>query len=642
MSKLSFWFLLITLSLTVLAASEEKPTPKFPRGKGAELISDLKEGKIYGSLKNMARDKSKTMQLVGRAYIHQSKDQLLVGNTMVLIGWLGVQKIDEPNKIIGFKEPIVSSFMFKPGTEIKGVELPTFGEVTYVIQAVNDLEQNKFDIQDLKRSRKIKAPVGQNDDPTRNLNSTPKIQAIEVGPQDLGDPLTHETRINDLVDSNKNSNSNNVSPSRSSGYSSFSNLGYNSTNELPNFQSHNPIDRTNRFNYSNPPDQRSAPVLEPNVTIELTEEGCVPEHDALQEKVIITARSRKSENGRIIDEGVCERTLECYQVKRDYLCNQCLDEINLPDRKVYARYMEYWFDKGSNRHNLGIKIDSVPFTIIEDSTGCAYQATGDYCSKMSRLGYINKFGIFKTIEDCRVIEDAKRFPIRTTQEGCPLIHDFVNNFSIIQSRVFFIKNGREHTVSSCAPISEAEHIFTDVGCSPVRHVNNNWIHFARRMLAVDGRQEFITNECEPNSNNGINAWASLIGSADECANQYLHDFDAGKSYIKKRYFYYDPRQGREHNKIYVTPCIRTNDVLEHQYQHEGAWEHDDEKLGSRPKLVTYITHNGARIKIDIARIRGNEELMPYVLEVREENNKIFHVYTRADGSIYKKFIKEAL
>lgn len=636
MSKLPIWFLLIILSLTPLAVSEEQHTPKFPRGKGVELISELKEGKIYGSLKNMASDKSKTIQLVGQAYIHQPKDQLLVGNTMVLIGWLGVQKIDEPNKIIGFKEPIVSSFMFKLGTEIKGLELPTFGEVAYVKQAIDDLEQNKIDLQDLKRSRKIKAPVGQNDDATRNLNRTPTIQAIEPDPSD---PLTHETRISDLVDDNKNIS--NVAPARSNGYSSFSNLGYNSTNELPNFQSQNHADRTNRV-YSSSPNQTSATInLEPTVTVELTEEGCVPEHDTLQEKVIITARSKKSENGRVVDEGVCERTLEFYQVKRDYLCVQCLDDINLPDRKAYARYMEYWLDKAAHHHNLGIKIDSMPFAIIEDHTGCAYQATGDYCSKMSKLGYINKFGIFKTIEDCRVIEDAQRFSIRTTQEGCPLIHDFVNNFSIIQNRVFFIKNGREYTVSSCAPISEAEHIFTDVGCLPVRHINNNLIHFARRMLAVDGRQEFITNECEPNPNNEINAWANLIGStADECANQYLHDFNAGKSYLKKRYFYYDPRPGREHNKIYVTACIRSNDVLEHHYQHEGAWEHDDETLGSRPKLLTYITHNGSRIKIDIARIRGNEELMPYGLEVREENHKIFHIYIRADGSTYKKFIKD--
>lgn len=639
MNKLSLWFLLITLSLTVLATHEEQYTPKFPRGKGVELISDLKEGKIYGSLKNIAKDKSKIMQLVGQAYIHQPKDQLLVGNTMVLIGWLGVQKINEPNKIIGFKEPIVSSFMFKPGTEIKGVELPTFGEIAFVNQAIDDLEQNKIDIQDLKRTRTIKAPVGQNDDVTKTLNRTPTIQAIESDPKDLSDPVTHETKISYQVDNHKNSS--NVAPARSNGYNAFSNLGYNSTNELPNFQSQNYADRTNRFSYSNSPNQKSIPInLEPNVTIEVTEEGCVPEHDALQERVIITARTKKSENGRVVDEGVCERTLEFYQVKRDYLCDQCLDDINLPDRKVYTRYMEYWIDKKANRHNLGIKIDSMPFTIIEDHTGCAYQATGDYCSKMSRLGYINKFGIFKIIENCRVIEDAQRFPIRTIQEGCPIIHDFINNFSTIQSRVCFIKNGVEHIVSSCTPISEAEHIFTDVGCLPVRHVNNNLIHFARRMLAVDGRQEFITNECEPNPNNAINAWANLIGSTDECVDQYLHDFDAGKSYLKKRYFYYDPRSGREHNKIYVTACIRSNDVLEHHYQHEGAWEHDDEELGSRPKLATYITHNGAMTKIDIARIRGNEELMPYGLEVREENHKIFHIYTRADGSIYKKFIKE--
>ena len=160
------------------------------------------------------------------------------------------------------------------------------------------------------------------------------------------------------------------------------------------------------------------------------------------------------------------------------------------------------------------------------------------------------------------------------------------------------------------------------------------------MIIIDGRQEIITQECEPNTQNGINAWANLLASNDECKDQYLHDFDAGKSYLKKRYFYYDPRRLPEHHKIYVTPCVRSPDFLEHQYRHEDRCEHDDEKLGSRAKLATYINVNGTMVKIDMAKIRGNEELEPYTLAEVQENNKIFHVYTRADGSIYRKFVRD--
>jgi hypothetical protein len=44
--------------------------------------------------------------------------------------------------------------------------------------------------------------------------------------------------------------------------------------------------------------------------------------------------------------------------------------------------------------------------------------------------------------------------------------------------------------------------------------------------------------------------------------------------------------------------------------------------------------------IDAARIRVHDELEPYTLEVRQENNQIFHIYTGADGSIYRKFIRD--
>ncbi len=638
MIKLVIKILLITLSLPIFSVDEEKLTPKFPAGKGAELIGDLKEGKIYGSLKHMAQNKANTIQLVGHAYMQPAKDPTLAGNTMVLIGWLGVQKINEPQKIVGFKEPIVSSFMFKTGTEITGVALPTFGEAVYLEQAIDDLEHNKFDIKDLKKLRTIKAPIGQNDDfVVKLISPNTKIQPVKLDQANNDLAAIHEVQISDLVNNNISGSPSSVAIPRSSGYGSFADLGSHS---LPNFQNQNPDHRTNiRFGDQHPQDQKPAKVG-PDVTLELTEEGCMPEHDALQEKVIITAKTRKFENGKLVEEGACERTLECYPVKRDYLCEQCIDEINVPERKAYARYLEHWFDKGTNRHNLELKVDRNPFAIIEDHTGCGYQVVDDYCSKMSKLGYFNKFGLFKVVEDCRLIEDTPRFPVRNTMVGCPRIHDFVNNVSTIQSRSFFTKNGREHTVAGCTPIGEADHIFTDLGCHPIHHVNNKFIYFVRRMIVIDGRQEIITQECEPNPQNGINAWANLLASSDECRDQYLHDFDAGKSYLKKRYFYYDPRRLPEHNKIYVTPCVRSHDFLEHQYQHEDRWEHDDEKLGSRAKLATYINVNGTMVKIDVAKIRGNEELEPYTLAEVQENNKIFHVYTRADGSIYRKFVRD--
>jgi hypothetical protein len=630
MNKLCVWFLLIICSLQAVAI-DDTTTPKFPRGKGAELIGELKEGKVYGSLKNMAREQAATMQLIGQSYLHQPREHLLVGNVMVLIGWLGVQKINDPSKIVGFKEPIVSSFMFKPGTEFKGVELPTFGDITTVEQAIQDLEQNKVNLEDLKKARIIKAPIGQTE--AINFKNISKGKTVGLEPQEDKALVANETMIGNFLGTENNNV--NHADLKSSNYNPINNSGY-TTHQLPNFQALDARHPNNARERGSDPIRSEAAIL-----VEMTEEGCTPEHDVLQEQVFITARSKKLQNGQVVDEGVCERTLECYPVKRDYLCDQCVDEINSTDRKAYARYMEYWIDKNSNHHNLGLRIDPVPFEFVERNNGCPYQITGNYASKSSKIGYVNKFGIFKTVEDCRVVTDTPRFPVRTTTNGCPYLHDFIDNVSTIQSRVVFIKNGREHTITSCTPIEEVEHIFTDLDCMPIYHRNNNVIHLARRMIIVDGRQELITHECEPNPTNGINAWANIIGSSEDCINQYLHDFDAGRSYIKKRYFYYDPRAAHEREKIYVTSCIRSNEVLEHQYQHDGAWEHDDEALGSRPKLATYIVHNGVRSQIDGAKIRGNEQLEPYVLEVQEVNNKIFHVYTRVDGSIYKKFVREA-
>ena len=131
MKRLAISIVLTFVSLSVIGKqpinTEEETTPKL--SKGAIIEEDLKVEKkmnvykIYGSLKDIDKGKSDKMRLQGKVYVSPCKDKSLKGYNIANIQWLGVQKIDSVDKVVGFKEPIVSSFMFKDGVDVKNIQI---------------------------------------------------------------------------------------------------------------------------------------------------------------------------------------------------------------------------------------------------------------------------------------------------------------------------------------------------------------------------------------------------------------------------------------------------------------------------------------------------------------------------------------
>ena len=632
MKRLAISIVLTFVSLSVIGKQpiniEEETTPKL--SKGAIIEEDLKIEKrmnvykIYGSLKDIDKSKSDKIRLQGRVYVSRCKDKSLKGYNIANIQWLGVQKIDSVDKVVGFKEPIVSSFMFKDGADIKNIPLPTFGDEQDLVRAISDLEQDKIDLEDLKRKRKFKPVYGKQDKSTRWLVNRKRAKQVHVANNlsDLKEPelgqgsemgLDENGLPNDANNSRKTSND---GQSNSNGGQPNLNAGGHENNNLPGFQTnggaisrkdktqpsntmdtekpkqttiykHSPgynLYRLDRIDEDNPPaidgdavvvakdkngrqkvyfvrdrnfirsrdgrlasketginindltidaqgkvikddknreyvdkiindlmfdfngnlesDKEEAIDFGPEVRVELTEEGCNPEHDILQERVIITARARKIENGKVVDEGVCEKTLETYPVKRDYLCDDCVDEVDLGNKQAFARYQEHWFDKTGERHDLGIKVDEGrPFNIFEESRGCPYDIESEegYAIKTAKLGYLNRFGIFMLVDGCKISDKSEKFKVAETADGCSQLK--VNGERHVQTRLVIKKDGKTVEVRECRPSNIA-----------------------------------------------------LLQDRTPCAGQYVHDLENGKSYPLAQYYY--ENEGQKH---YVSECQKMAD-----------------------------------------------------------------------------------
>ena len=342
-------------------------------------------------------------------------------------------------------------------------------------------------------------------------------------------------------------------------------------------------------------DKEEKPIdFGPEVRVELTEEGCNPEHDVLQERVIITARVKKFEGDNLVDEGICEKTLESYPVKRDYLCDDCVDEVDLGNKQAFARYQEHWFDKNGERHDLGIKVDEGhPFNIFEESRGCPYDIESEegYAIKTSKLGYLNKFRLFIPVSGCEISHDSKKFKITETADGCSQLK--LNGERHVQTRLTIKKDGKTIEVRECRP--------SDI---------------------------------------------ALLQDRTPCAGQYVHDFENGKSYPLAQYYY--ENEGQKH---YVSECQKMADYLDHQTEIK-EWSHDDKNLISKPILSVCVNDDDGS-KVAVKEKTGDN--VPY--EKMEDQTKptanfhyqgcykitrtqLFNAYRRGDGSTFEKLVGE--
>lgn len=615
MKKLAISVLCLSLSLPVFAekqkVSEEEVTPKL--SKGAIIEEDLKIEKkmnvykIYGSLKDIDKDKSDKMRLQGKVYVSPCKDKSLKGYNIANIQWLGVQKMDSPDKVVGFKEPIVSSFMFKDGIDIKNIPLPTFGDEQDLVRAISDLEQDKIDLEDLKRKRKFKAVYGRPEENAEWLVAERRTKKVNIG-KGAKSANAVESGVGSEMglgenglpnDSNNSRKSKTDSQTNSSGGQLNLNTDGSNANNLPGFNGSASYAGKNKedlnLDLKNKDDGKGEPKTtdSANINVELTEEGCNPEHDVLQERVIITARAKKIENGKVVDEGVCEKTLETYPVKKDYLCDECVDEVDLNKKKAFARYQEYWNDKNGERHNLGVKVDEgLPFNIFEESMGCPYDMETEegFAIKTSKMGYLNKFGIFIPVVGCSISDKSEKFKIAETADGCS------------QLKV----NGERHVQT--------------------------------RLIIKKGNKAIEVRECRPSN-------IALLHDRTPCAGQYVHDFENGKSYPLAQYYY--ENEGQKH---YVSECQKIAEYLDHQTEIKD-WSHDDKGLISKPVLLVYVDDEGSKVPVK-EKVGDNVPYEKLADQTKPTENfhyqgcykvtrtQLFNAYKRGDGSTYEKLVGE--
>lgn len=382
--------------------------------------------------------------------------------------------------------------------------------------------------------------------------------------------------------------------------------------------------------------------------VRLTQEGCTPRVDLVQGRVVIRSRVQTFQDGNMIKEDPCTDTLETYPIKKDYRCEDCTDLVDFERRVAYARFRYYWLDGEERRHEISAHLETDetrPFPFIEDPALCAPELDipHNLAYRQAETVYFNRSNGRIKVAECRRLQGAPPVPMTLTHQGCTPVHDFAANRSKERKRLIFNVDGIEHVALPCHKADPAlAHEFVTSVCAPIHDLSRNLVTpMARRRIRTSQGLEFITDECEPYGQS-----QALKSTAQGCEGEYVHDFEAGKSYLKKRW--YHTLGG---SPSYLTGCLRSDDFLTHQIEIKG-YRHDDPAKVSRPKTALFITpHQSQKIEISRPQVRSNAPTTPYVL-VREEQrpsarqptveggyrlthvDKV-HIYRRADSSIFE-------
>jgi len=678
------------------------------KGQEVILLCPIENDKSVGSIEQLLPEKHQNSQLVGCVRKSPTPDQK---EYLFQIAWTGLQDKTDKTKQIAFEKPMVSTFKTRQKSLKKGQSLPIMGDVEQLLKATQQLETEKTDVQALKRKQFAKNPsaTGRSvevettidlhpnalaDAQQNRVNTTPQFQEglthqsglirdtglhmtqdlnnatldVNAAQKSPGAGLNRDARhyfannaevpgvqqgTPDAPHVNRNMNHPNArengvpigrnrGANRDAGFPDLNAAGFNP----PNVNNGNPLG-DNPLAFDAAPEREAEPEG-PEISYESTTEGCYPTIDRPHERVVIQNRTLKRENGAIVEESACADSLEMYPINKDFLCEGCTDQVEIPRQRAYARFKEYWLDKENQRQNLSDTLYvelTRPYVFSEESGYClpSINLQRGIAHRQVETVYYNLFNARTVVEACHTTPHHAPVLINETTHLCPMVHDFANNVSREQKRSIFTLDGIEREALACHPVDPTfPHEFVRTGCRPLVAANGAFIDMVKRKIRTPTGSKIISEECEPAANNALQT------TRDGCEGEFFHDLIAGFSYLKKRYYY--PHGA---NREYMTGCLRTTESLAHQTELNG-YQHDDQNLHSTPRFLVYIeSPEQGRLIVDPAKVivalgQTNYTLLRnehrptseqyYEGCYRRTKTQSINIYTRADGTLYERLI----
>lgn len=371
------------------------------------------------------------------------------------------------------------------------------------------------------------------------------------------------------------------------------------------------------------------------------EQICEPKIDEKQNRVVNRNKILTYSNGKLIHEGECVDTLKFYNIEKDYNCSECDDKIDFIKMKASATYKKYWIDEYGRKKYISQNIfidEDQTFDIIRESNNCQPIIDIQNMQVYPALEYVylNRVNTKKTAKGCHKSDKEPPVTIKYSIKGCIPTSDFQQNWSILQRNAVYHWKGEIKEVIPCTEFGRPiPHEFDTALCKP--HISMNAKHallLGKRFITFNNEKIIINDQCEP-----FDQTIPLQQTREGCEGLYEHNFDAGKTFLKKRWYYQINNE-----KEFVTECLISDEFLLHNQSIVG-YKHDDQNKLSFPIITISIVSDNVNYSLSIKN--GNPIPYEYIKDEDKITNQFMYdgcykltktihtkLYKRLDNSTY--------
>lgn len=350
------------------------------------------------------------------------------------------------------------------------------------------------------------------------------------------------------------------------------------------------------------------------VRVDITSEGCKPRIDYANDRVTIQNKSITWQGDKKVKETECMDSLENYTIKRDYNCAACQDKIDLDAGFAYPVYESYWTNKVGERQVLTSQPEvdkEQQYPIVAEKGNCEPLVDLEAMEVFPKieLVYRNRVNARVVAKECHKDLESAGASISETTDSCTPTHDFENNWSILQKMGIFALDGRNYTAFDCREVGHPIRHEFDTGVCPMNiDLDDGQVAImGKRCLEIEGVKHYLS-DCEP-----VGREHRLQLTREGCEGEYTHSLDEGRSYLQKRWFYYDGV-----DKQFVTGCIKSIEHLPHKFA-TTSFEHDDVSKTSK-RVVTVYIEDGDSCK-DIIENHVSKKIVPVPYALKDTKDE---------------------
>ena len=395
--------------------------------------------------------------------------------------------------------------------------------------------------------------------------------------------------------------------------------------------------------------------LEPEVSVQVTTEGCGVRVDRAQLVAIQQSRSVTYEGGTPTQESACSDSTVRYPLQKDY--SSCPASVDTATRTARPQFRWYYTASGAEGSEAGAREivgecepdEDGELTMVEDHLRCPVEidVSGGRATPHAALVFEDRNGRTEVARECapsasrgpyELTEDHARCQVDTdfengqavpqaalvymdhegrtveargceasrsraaaamtlSDEGCDIVHDFANERSERYAAWRFNLDGVVYQASACAGTGEYfthERVYTDNGsfvCPQTKERGTGGVILQSRVRITVNGEGLYIRECVPDTDG-----TAVVATAEGCEDPSLwtHDLAGGVSYGQERY-YFTHQGARE----YVTECVDSEQTFTHDlttvdYEHNdpGRYSHSVSRVAINPSSGEYVISEG--------------------------------------------------